>query len=266
LNGFLLASLLAACAAPVAGQAGAPPARERPVPAAAQEAPAPEPAPEESPQEAPQQAPEAPAESPPEVEPGGRLPPASVDQPADARALFSAFAAMPGLEARFEEAKHLTLLAAPLRTRGTLYFMPPGTLSRVIEEPERTVVTISPTHVRMSGKDGVETIDLRVNADVRLFVTSLVRVFSGDEAALERSYTMDFTPGPEGWTLALTPREPPLSEMLADLVLRGTGPAVTELVLREPNGDRTVTRILEADTARRFTEEEQASLFGILPR
>jgi hypothetical protein len=124
----------------------------------------------------------------------------------------------------------------------------------------------------MSGKDGVETIDLRQNADVRLFVTSLVRVFSGDEVELARFYAIAFDAaesgeaGEAGWTLTLTPRAPPLSEMLRDLTLRGRGRAVSELVLREPNGDRTVTRIVQADTARRFTAEEQASLFGVAPR
>jgi hypothetical protein len=173
---------------------------------------------------------------------------------------------MTGLEARFEEHKHLALLAAPLTGGGRLYFMPPGHLARVVERPERSVVTISPTELRMSGKDGVESVDLRMNADVRLFVTSLVRVFSGDAAVLEQSYEVRFESAATGWTLTLTPRAPPLSEMLAELRLRGSGRAVSELQIREPNGDRTVTRILEADTARRFSAEEQAELFGIPPR
>jgi hypothetical protein len=198
--------------------------------------------------------------------PAAPTPAADVEQPADARALFASFAAMTGLEARFEEQKHLALLAAPLTGGGRLYFMPPGHLARVVERPERSVVTISPTELRMSGKDGVESVDLRMNADVRLFVTSLVRVFSGDAAVLEQSYEVQFESAATGWTLTLTPRALPLSEMLAELRLRGSGRAVSELQIREPNGDRTVTRILEADTARRFSAEEQAELFGIPPR
>jgi hypothetical protein len=54
--------------------------------------------------------------------------------------------------------------------------------------------------------------------------------------------------------------------MMRELRLRGSGRAVEELHMHEPNGDRTVTRIVQADTERRFTPEEQASLFGIRPR
>ena len=35
--------------------------------------------------------------------------------------------------------------------------------------------------------------------------------------------------------------------------------------VREPNGDRTVTRISKADPARVFSEREKADLFGIVP-
>jgi hypothetical protein len=194
--------------------------------------------------------------------------PAAASQVTDAHGLLAAFAQMTGLEARFEEEKHLALLAAPLKSKGRLYFMRPGYLTRIVEGDEPSTLTITPNELKLSGQDGEERIDLRQNDAVRAFVTSLVQVFAGDEAALERSYAVAFARGaedPEAWTLTLTPRDKPLTDMLASLTLTGRGPRASAIEVREPNGDRTLTRIVEADVERRFSPEEQRTLFGIAP-
>jgi hypothetical protein len=51
--------------------------------------------------------------------------------------------------------------------------------------------------------------------------------------------------------------------MLTSLVVRGAGRGVTEIELREPNGDRTVTTVVSADPRRRVAPEEKERLFGI---
>ena len=188
---------------------------------------------------------------------------AAVAAPADAAALFAAFAKVEGLEARFREEKKLALLAAPLLSQGRIYYLRPGYLARVVEQPEPATLTITPSELRLSGRDGVETIALDQNDDLRAFVTSLVRVFSGDQAALEASYELAYTAQGPAWDLTLTPRRPPLTEMMRGLDLHGSGVALERIVVREPNGDTTVTTVEKADPARRFTAEEKAALFGI---
>ena len=189
-------------------------------------------------------------------------------RPQDASALLASFAKMNGLEAAFEEEKQLALLAAPLKSRGRLYFLRPGYLARVIEAPEPSTLTITPGELQMSGKDGIERIDLRQRDDVRLFVTSLLQVFLGDESALKVSFVVAFESSATdalGWTLTLTPRGPPLDKLMRELRLQGAGFAVTQIELREPGGDRTVTRIVKLDAARVFTDAEKTALFGIPP-
>jgi hypothetical protein len=203
-----------------------------------------------------------------------RLPPAQRPAPADAAALFSAFAAMPGLEVRFEEEKHLSLLALPLHSRGRLYFLPPAYLTRVVEAPEPSTLTITPDRLKVDNRDGVEVIDLKSNDQVRAFITSLVHVFAGDAAALEKAYDVAFTKAAtakdgelaRAWTLTLTPRARPLDQMLQSLALHGEGEAVVRIELRDKNGDRTVTRVVAADPTRRFDAAEQLRLFGIQPK
>jgi hypothetical protein len=194
--------------------------------------------------------------------------PVPVQRPANASELLAAFAKLQGMEASFVETKHLALLAVPLRSSGRLYFSAPGYLLRIVHTPEPSSLLIEPGQLRMTNRDGMETIDLRQSDGLRLFVTSLVRVFSGDEKALAEHYTMVFAAPAETeeWTLTLTPKDKPLTNMIRELSLSGTGFAVHTIVVKEPNGDRSVTTLGEVDVAREFTAAEQHELFGIAPR
>ena len=208
--------------------------------------------------------------------PGGAAPPApsafeaaqAAARPRDADELFRHFAALRGLAATFTERKHLSLLAVPLESRGALYFLPPGHLARVVEAPEPCSVTITAAELRMRDATGVEVLDLRQSDRVRLFVTSLLRVFQGDRDALAAHYRVRYEPDPDdggAWRLVLTPRGEPLDRILTELALAGRGRAVREITWLEPGGDRTVTTIVTAEPDRVFTEAERRDLFGIEP-
>ena len=233
----LSASVLLAAAGPLRGQEAAEPAQGAPHPGAVSEAVAP-----------PISAPAA--------------------RPANARELLAAFAKLQGMEASYVETKHLALLAVPLQSSGRLYFSTPGYLLRIVDTPEPSRLLIEPGQLRMTNRDGTETIDLRQSDGLRLFVTSLVRVFSGNEKALAEHYTMVFV-APEdslSWTLTLTPKSEPLTNMIRELSLSGTGFAVQTIVVKEPNGDRSVTTLGEVDVARVFSATERHELFGLAPR
>ncbi|MFT7465609.1 MAG: hypothetical protein ACI9EF_003978 [Pseudohongiellaceae bacterium] len=187
--------------------------------------------------------------------------------PANAHELLAAFAKLDGLEASFVETKHLALLAVPLKSEGQFYFCAPGYLLRTISSPEPSTLLIEPGQLRMTNRDGSETIDLRQSDALRLFVTSLVRVFSGDELALSEHYTMAFDKTAESatWTLTLIPKGKPLTHMIRELSLSGEGFAVQTIVVKEPNGDRSVTTLSKVNEARVFTTEERLELFGLAP-
>ncbi len=218
----------------------------------------------------------------------------AVTPPAEARdvaSLLAGFARVQGLEATFVESKSLALLAAPLTTRGRLYYLRPGHLTRVVDGVQPTWLRISPSALHMEGPEGEQSIDLSKNADLRLFVTSVVKILAGDHATLEQSYELEFTPldtpkqepatrddqdaaegaaldaatPPQAWTLKLTPRAKPLTEMLRRLTLRGRGFLVETIELTEENGDTTLTTIQQAETERRFSKQERADLFGLEP-
>ncbi len=187
-------------------------------------------------------------------------------RPVNAKELLERFAKMEGLEVSFSEKKHIALLAVPLESKGKIYFMRPGFLSRVIETPTKSSLTITPDELRMVNSREDKTVDLRQNADLRILVTSLLRVFAGDREDLERAYEMRYEIDKEDeakWALVLVPRKKPLTEMLKSLRLEGSGSAVSKIEMFEPNGDKTVTTVLTNNPKRRFTIAEKKALFGI---
>lgn len=203
-------------------------------------------------------------------------PPAERPRPRDAAALFATMAKTTGLEATFAEEKHVALLALPLHSKGRLCYLRragetpaqkvEGYLVRIVEEPERSSVTITPKELRLQSRNGTEVIDLSRSDKVRTFITSLVHVFAGDEAALGKAYRVDYALDEADdavWTLTLVPRATPLDKMLRHLRFVGRGETVERIEIEEPNGDRTVTRILTANPERRFDRDEQKQLFGI---
>jgi len=187
-------------------------------------------------------------------------------RPASEAALFGAFSQIQGLSADYTEEKFLSLLAVPLKSKGRLHFMQPGYLSRIVEAPEKSKLTITDAELRIRGNDGEEVIDLRQSDRVRLFVTSLVQVFQGNQKALQKHYRIRYTPRVDdlhGWQLELRPLKKPLTQIMKRLILAGRDKTVTRIELHEPNGDRTVTKIVKVDPKRVFTAAEKEELFGV---
>lgn len=176
--------------------------------------------------------------------------------------LLGAFADMPGLEASFVEEKHIGLLAAPLVSEGRLYFAPPGRLAREVVHPRPSNVVITPTEVRFSDENGQETITLDSRPELRALVESMVWLLAGNAEALLGAYVAEIEGDSDGWSLRLTPRERPLSDLIGRMEVRGQGLRVAEVRVVETTGDETVTRIVEADPARAFSDDELRTLFG----
>lgn len=182
----------------------------------------------------------------------------------DAHALLTAFARMPGLEAKFREEKQLALLAKPLTSEGTLYFAHPDLLLRKVDSPSPSEVLIAHDTLRVRDQAGEQALDLRARKDLRPFIESLTWILAGNEAALRKLYAVDFVPaGPKTpWQLVLRPKAEPLSRLIAELRIQGEGLRVSQIEVRETNGDTTLTHILRANPERKFSAKEREKLFG----
>jgi hypothetical protein len=206
----------------------------------------------------------------------------SESAPASFAELLAGFKGTTGLEARFEEEKYLALLAVPLRSSGRLYFEPPSTLLRRVEEPRPQDILVADHHVRISDGEGVQTIDLASRAEVRPLVESMIWIFTGDLESLETTYRVDyqrFDPAVgedkgqgdrngdaigagERWEVRLVPRDAPLSQLVSELRVSGRGREADTMELTETSGDRTLTRIIEPNPQRQFDSTERREFFG----
>ena len=176
--------------------------------------------------------------------------------------ILARMASTPGVEAVFEERKEVALLAAPLESRGVIYFVPPDRFARFTSSPGRSALIVTGDAVRLrEGPDG-EAIDLSGNRVARVFVENFVALWSGDRERLERLYTPELSGTREAWELRLVPRRAPLADAIAALTLKGDRDAMRELLVEERDGDRTTTRFGATRSDRAFTPAEIERIFG----
>jgi hypothetical protein len=182
--------------------------------------------------------------------------------PADLASVLERMASTPGVEASYVERKELALLAAPLESRGIIYFVPPDRFARFSTEPGFSSLVVDGDGVRFrEGRDG-EEMDLSGSPMARGFVESFMVLWRGDREELSRLYELAFRrEGEGGWEIALTPRRAPLSRMIGAIVLRGDEGGMRVMSVEEKDGDRTVTTFERVDPRREYGEAELERIF-----
>ncbi len=180
----------------------------------------------------------------------------------DLSSLLAGMRSATGVVARFQETKELALLSAPLEATGTIYFVPPDRLVRVVSSPGRSRLVIDGDRVRFEDETGEKTLDLSASPIARQMIDSFVVLFNGDERRLKELYETSFAGDGRAWRLGLVPRRSPLDRLIASFELSGTGAHIDRMVAVEPDGDRTVTTFGETDPDHRFDQRELAELFG----
>ena len=172
-------------------------------------------------------------------------------------------ASTPGVEAVFDERKELALLAAPLETRGVIYFVPPDRFARFTTSPGKSALLVTGDAVHLREGSDAQEIDLSGNRVARVFVENFVALWSGDRDRLERLYAPELRGTREAWELRLVPRRAPLADVIARITLRGDRDAMQELIIEERDGDRTTTRFAATRSDRVFTPAELQQIFGV---
>jgi outer membrane lipoprotein-sorting protein len=187
--------------------------------------------------------------------------PAIPKGPLTLEALMQRMAASSGVRAEFREEKRLALLEQPLVSEGQLFFIPPARMARLTTSPGSSTLVIDGGRLAYSDEAGASNVDLGASRVARSMVENFVVLFSGDLAALRDRYQVGFSAEDLRWRMQLVPKAAPLSQFLASVELRGRGPELEQMVVREADGDLTTTRFerVEADT--RFSPEELARLF-----
>jgi len=181
--------------------------------------------------------------------------------PLTLEALMQRMSATTGVRAAFHEEKRLALLEAPLVSEGMLYFIPPDRMARITTRPGASTLVIDGGRLSYRDETGASDVDLAGNRAARTLVENFVVLFAGDLAALRERYDVGFEADGTRWRMQLAPRAAPLATFIASVELRGNGPALERMSVREADGDSTVTRFERVETDTRFTPDELARLF-----
>ena len=176
--------------------------------------------------------------------------------------LMQGMASATGVVAEFEESKEISLLTAPLESRGRLYFVPPDRLARFTLAPGFSSLVVDGETLRFrEGERGAQT-DLSGNPMARVFVDNFIVLWSGDLERLLELYTPELSGGLRSWQLSLAPRQAPLDRFVEKIVLAGEGKAMVRMEMVEKDGDRTITVFGSVVTERVFAPAELELLFG----
>lgn len=187
---------------------------------------------------------------------------AAAEERFDLDALLAGMASTRGVSARFVEEREVALLVAPLESRGALYFVPPDRMARFTVEPAPAALLVEGERLRFREGGDTPEVDLSSSPMARAFVDNFMAVFAGDRERLESLYRAELAGNREAWELVLAPKSPVLARFLEAVVLRGDAEGLREMEVRDTDGDRTHTRLVEVDTDHAFTREELERIFG----
>jgi outer membrane lipoprotein-sorting protein len=208
---------------------------------------------------------------------------------AELSALLAGMRSTSGVIAEFTETRELALLSSPLESTGTIWFVPPSRLVRLVSSPGRSRLVVDGDRVRFESDTGTQALDLSASPIARQIIDSFVVLFNGDEKRLRELYTVTFeaasggataasarpaappaagkpvapqSAASAGWHLHLVPRSMPLDRMIASFDLYGSDRRIDRMEAVEPDGDRTVTRFGKTDAQHVFSAPELEELFG----
>ena len=145
-------------------------------------------------------------------------------------------------EARFEETVSSNLLTQPLKTQGTLRFIPPAGLEKHITVPydERYVVEGDRVFFESKTKGTKKTVSLHDYPALRAFIEAFRSTRANDLPTLRRFYRVELLGEPRRWVLILHPLDTPVQELVESIRLSGEQEHVRSIEVLAPGGDQSV--------------------------
>lgn len=150
----------------------------------------------------------------------------------------------PGL-VRFVEIRESPWLSAPVETRGQLRWTT-GRLDKQVESPRAETWRILEDRIEWVSGDGSQKrqILLEKAPAVAVFADAIRFALSGDLSSLSQRFLIEVTGNPSGWALTLRPRDAGFTRLVESILMKGAGPRLQELIVVEPRGERTITRLI----------------------
>jgi len=145
-------------------------------------------------------------------------------------------------EVRYDETFFSDILSQPLKSSGTLRFIPPSKLEKHVIEPTDERYVIDGNDVLFEGgrNQHPQRLSLQDYPSLRGFVEAFRASMSGDTAVLKQFYSTALAGDRRQWTLTLRPLDPSVQALIKEIHLTGTEGRIAGLALHAANGDRSM--------------------------
>jgi len=153
----------------------------------------------------------------------------------------------PPVTTPFVEYRFTRFTKRPLRSSGTLHFVGPDHLERIVVAPRAETSVIRGGSIRVSrGGKIVRDLALARVPELQALMQGFTGVLQGDPITLATSFTTALATDPAGFVLTLTPRSSELAKRLSRIDVIGTAAETACMVFVESDGDQSVL-VLRAD-------------------
>ena len=162
--------------------------------------------------------------------------------------LMQALAQQKSGKATFTEKKYIGILDKPLESSGELSFEAPDRLEKRTLKPRLEAIVLDGDKLQVSLADK-RNINLRLqeHPEVAAVVESIRGTLSGDQAALEKAYSVEFSGQPAKWQLRLTPQQKAVAKVVRQIHISGADANIRSIVFDQADGDRwemTVSKVV----------------------
>ncbi|KQW37354.1 MULTISPECIES: LolA family protein [Pseudomonas] len=179
---------------------------------------------------------------------------APVAQAFDLQQLSDQLARPEVIHGQFIQEKHLRALPQPLTSKGRFVLAKNHGLLWLLQTPLQQDYRITPQGIaRRDGNTWQMLPNKSAGAEQnRLFLA----VLQGDSTGLQRDFELSLSGEPQQWKLTLTPRSVLLKQVFNQINIDG-GELVQRIELLETQGDSTVLRMQDSNSAQPLSEAEQ---------
>ena len=161
--------------------------------------------------------------------------------------LMQSLAQVQSSQGKFTERKYLSVLNKPLEFSGTISFHAPGHLEKhtLVPKAEDLVLDQGVLTIDNRARNIRRTLVLQEYPAVWAFVESIRSTLAGDLPTLQRFYKIKLQGDAMKWRMQLLPVEQKTREMVREIVISGRDSRVTDIEMRESNGDRSIMTVIE---------------------
>lgn len=157
--------------------------------------------------------------------------------------LMTSLAKHPQGAATFTEKKYISILDQPVESSGELLFIAPARLEKRTLKPRPETMVLDGDTLTLERGQRKHVLQLKDYPEVAGMIESIRATLAGDHKALERVYHLALDGSNEHWTLVLTPLDPKVGAVIAQIRMEGVKDVVRSVEIIQADGDSSLMTI-----------------------